>query len=269
MARALRTSIVLAAPVVAITVALTLWGGAHRAMAQPNPNGEPGAEQTPPPAAVGQPDDGRSIYQQDCAVCHGAHGEGSYRGPRIDGRGTADVDFMVSTGRMPIQNPTSNIPRGKPAYTDAQIRDLVAYTSSFLTGPLVPSVGEASADLGEGGELYRLNCASCHQAVGAGGALAYGTTAPSLDRSTSTQVVEAMRVGPGTMPVFAPEQLDDKQAADIATYVQYLRHPENRGGWALGHLGPVPEGLVAWALGLGSLALVIRWLGTRDRVSTD
>lgn len=209
-------------------------------------------------------DTGRTLYSRDCAVCHGAAGEGSFRGPPIKDSGQAAVDFMLTTGRMPLTEPARDVPRRSPRYSTDEIRSLLAYTGQFVTGPAVPTVDTTGADLAKGGELYRLNCASCHQAVGAGGALAYGTTAPPLDQATPAQVVEAMRVGPGSMPVFSSDQVDDAAAAGVAAYVGYLRHPDDRGGLGLGHLGPVPEGLVAWLVGLGSLLFFVRWLGTRE-----
>ena len=50
----------------------------------------------------------------------------------------------------------------------------------------------------------------------------------------------------------------------IVRYVEYLRDPEDRGGLGLGHLGPIPEGFVAWVIGLGLIVIGIRWIGTRD-----
>ena len=210
---------------------------------------------------------GQQIWQQDCAVCHAPDGAGSYRAPPINQSGTASVDFMVRTGRMPIANPNDSTNRRPPKYTSAEIDALVAYAGTFITGPTVPTVDIARGDLAAGGAAYRLNCASCHQAAGAGGALAYGVTAPPLTSATPTEVVEAMRTGPGRMPVFGPSQLDDQDATSVARYVDYLRHPDDRGGASLGHLGPVPEGLVAWLLGFGALLVVVRWLGTRDPLS--
>ena len=219
------------------------------------------AESQPP--GTGLPDTGQALFQQDCAVCHGPRGEGSFRGPPINESGQAAVSFMVTTGRMPATSIDLDTPRQAPKYSPEQIDALLAYTSQFVTGPPIPDVG--AGDAATGGEVYRLNCASCHQAVGAGGALAYGTTAPALNRATPVQVVEAMRIGPGSMPAFAPSQIDDNAAANVAAYVAYLRHPDDRGGFASGHFGPVPEGFVAWLFGLGALVLFVRWLGTRQR----
>jgi len=215
------------------------------------------------------PRTGQQIWQQDCAVCHAPDGTGSYRAPAVNQSGTASVDFMVRTGRMPIANPTDSANRAPPKYSSEEIDALVAYAGTFITGPTVPTVDISSGDLAAGGDAYRLNCASCHQAAGAGGALAYGVTAPPLTSATPTEVVEAMRTGPGRMPVFGPNQLSDQDATSLARYVDYLRDPNDRGGAALGHLGPVPEGLVAWVLGFGGLVVIVRWLGTRDPLGRD
>jgi ubiquinol-cytochrome c reductase cytochrome c subunit len=203
------------------------------------------------------------VWLGDCAVCHQPDGSGSTRGPNLQRVGTAMVDFMVSTGRMPLANPKEKEQRRAPKYTPAEIRSLVAYTATFVHGPPVPTVDTRSADLPAGGDLYRQQCAACHQAAGGGGALAHGAEAPSLSHATSVQVVEAMRTGPGNMPVFSNKTLDAQQADEVAAYVQYLRHPRNPGGLSLDHLGPVPEGLVAWGIGLVTLILVTRLLGTR------
>jgi ubiquinol-cytochrome c reductase cytochrome c subunit len=241
----------------------------------------------PAPVAAAQdapstPRSGAEIWSQDCAICHGTRGEGSFQGPPIDQAGTASVDFMVRTGRMPAPSPgrpprelfSSSPPvdrsRQEPAYDEQEIRALVQYTAGFVEGPAAPGPPDLSqADVATGGELYRLNCSACHQMAGSGGALAYGTIGPSLGASDGLDVVEAMRTGPGNMPVFDRTVLDDEQARDIAAYVQYLHDPQDRGGSPLWHLGPVPEGLVAWVVGVGGLLLLCRWLGERERVGTE
>lgn len=207
-------------------------------------------------------DSGRDIWLSDCAVCHGAGGQGTNRGIDIAERGTAAVDFMVRTGRMPLAQPDDKMRRRKPIYDEAQIDALVAFTARFIDGPKAGAPKLTGTDLGRGGELYLAQCAACHQAVGAGGALANGDVAPPLYQATSREVREAIRTGPGNMPQFAPGSLDDAQVADISAYVRHLRDPGDRGGFDLGHLGPVPEGLVAVVGGLGALVLILRWLGT-------
>ncbi len=241
-----------------------------------------GAATAAPSAESDRPSErqGERIWQQDCAVCHAPDATGSFQGPDISRSGTAAVDFMVRTGRMPVpmvrQVAGGDVPaqpaqvrRGPVRYSEAEIRSLVAYAARLVTGPAAPRApAPGSTDIARGGDLYRLDCAACHQMAGSGGALAYGTDVPALGRSTPVEVIEAMRVGPGSMPVFSEASLDADDAADIAAYVQYLHHPEDRGGAALWHLGPVPEGLVAWIVGVGGVILLCRWLGERDRVRT-
>lgn len=209
-------------------------------------------------------------------MCHGVRGKGSFQAPPIDQSGTAAVDFMVRTGRMPIPfgrfdsgslaqgEPPAASQRREPKYDEAQIDALVEYTSGFVSGPEAPESPDLTgADLSRGGELYRLNCAACHQMAGRGGALAYGTVAPPLWPATPLEVVEAVRTGPGTMPDFSHDVLDDEELRDVTAYVAYLDDPRDRGGLALWHLGPVPEGLLAWVVGIGGALVLIRWLGQR------
>jgi ubiquinol-cytochrome c reductase cytochrome c subunit len=229
---------------------VSLVAGLHQVVAQPSSTSAPPAER------------GAQIWTSDCAFCHGPTGKGTFQGPDITQAGTAAVSFQVSTGRMPKAYP---LHREKPTYSPADIQALVQYTTGFVTGPAVPSVDVAAADVANGGELYRLNCAACHQMVGSGGVLAYDVVVPSLHESTPAQVVEAMRTGPGQMPVFDRTTFSDAEAADIAAYVNLLHHPDDRGGLNLGHFGPVPEGLVAITLGLGAMVLITRLLGTRSR----
>jgi quinol---cytochrome-c reductase cytochrome c subunit len=204
---------------------------------------------------------GQTLYQQNCATCHGQGGQGTQRGPSLRGVGAASADFYLSTGRMPIADEQRNPGRSKPAFGRADIDALVAYVASLGGGPPVPAVDPAAGRLAEGERLYQENCAACHSATGAGGALTSGQVAPSLAQATPVQVAEAIRVGPGAMPRFEPQALDDPQVDSIAAYVGRLQRGGNRGGWDLGRIGPVTEGLVAWVLGLGLVLMVVRRLG--------
>jgi ubiquinol-cytochrome c reductase cytochrome c subunit len=204
---------------------------------------------------------GQALYQQSCASCHGQQGQGTQRGPALAGVGAASADFYLSTGRMPITDEQRNPGRGRPAFGRADIDALVGYVASLGDGPAVPTVDPAAGRLAEGERLYQENCAACHSATGTGGALTSGQVAPSLAQATPVQVAEAIRVGPGAMPRFASQTLNDPQVDSIAAYVGRLHHGGNRGGWDLGRIGPVTEGLVAWVAGLGLVLLVVRRLG--------
>ncbi len=207
----------------------------------------------------------QAIYQRDCATCHGASGQGTSRGPRLVGVGTALTDYMLSTGRMPLASPDSKVERHAPAYDSATRAALVRYVATFgRGGPPIPNVDLAHANLGHGLQLFQLNCAPCHSAAGSGGAL-LDTQAPDLRDSTPLQVGEAVRGGPSPMPVFGQAALDQQQLDDVTAYVQQLRHPDDRGGLALDRLGPLPEGAVAVVVGLGGLIVATVLIERRRR----
>jgi ubiquinol-cytochrome c reductase cytochrome c subunit len=204
------------------------------------------------------------VYLRDCAVCHGADARGSDRGPSLDEAGPALVDYYVSTGRMPLEDPGDKPQRHTPAYPPETIAGLVRYVTSLTgaTSPAIPHVDIASADLAEGAHQFQLNCAACHAATGVGGAL-LERAAPKVTSATPRQAAEAIRTGPGQMPGFGRAALSDAQVRDTVAYVRYLAHPEDRGGNPLWHLGPLAEGAAVAVLGLGPILLAIRWIGTR------
>ena len=208
---------------------------------------------------------GAVTYSQKCSTCHlaDASGQGERGIPSLQRVGAASVDFYLSTGRMPAANNAAQAPR-KPVTVSVDDRaDLVAYiTNRWPGGPAIPTF-PLSGDISDGGALFRANCAACHGAVGAGGALAYGAFAPSLRSATSLQVAEAMRVGPGNMPVFDAATLSDAQTASMVTYVKYLQNPDNRGGAGLGYTGPVGEGFVGLLLAVGGAMAIATWVGQR------
>jgi ubiquinol-cytochrome c reductase cytochrome c subunit len=229
------------------------------AAAAPAPGLPAGAAQTESSVAAG-----RALFLTACSSCHGTDGGGTNRAPSLVGVGAASADFQLSTGRMPADRPGGQSLRKEPAYSRTQIDQLVAYVASLGPGPEIPRIDRSAGKLSEGAELYAKNCASCHSSAGAGGALGHAVVAPSLRRATSTQVAEAVRIGPGAMPRFGPDTLDDDQVASVVRYVRYLHSPDDRGGAGLGHLGPLPEGFVAWLVGLGACLVAIRWIGTTD-----
>jgi len=204
---------------------------------------------------------GADLYVVQCSSCHGFDARGTRDGPDLTDAGAAAADFYLRTGRMPLNDPRQQATRHQPAYPDSQIRQLVAYIGSLGAGTPIPTV--LPGDATRGNQLFSLNCAQCHNVAAAGGALGYGDIVPPLHHSSPLDVAESVRIGPAPMPVFGPNSLTDQQVSDIAAYVQYLHHPEDRGGLGLGHLGPIPEGFVGWVVGMGALLLVARLIGTR------
>jgi ubiquinol-cytochrome c reductase cytochrome c subunit len=218
----------------------------------------------PAVAQPGQADRGLELYRQNCASCHGPGGAGTEQGPSLIGVGAATVDFMLSTGRMPLGDPGQQPVRLPPAFPPEDIEALVAYVTSLGEGgPAIPEVDPEAGDLSLGREVFTDNCAACHGSAGQGASVGGGRIAPPLHEATDLQIAEAVRAGPGAMPPFGEDGLDQEQLDAVVRYVLSLREPEDRGGLGLGHAGPVIEGFIAWFLGLGVLIVVIRRSGTR------
>jgi ubiquinol-cytochrome c reductase cytochrome c subunit len=205
---------------------------------------------------------GAALYAQGCASCHGADLRGRPGlGPNLRGVGAIAADFYLSTGRMPLDNPTDQPVRSDPAYNKRDIQALVAYVGSF-GGPGIPRVGAARGSVKRGLVAFTDRCAGCHQVLARGG-IVTGAAVPALDETTPTQLAEAVRIGPYLMPKFNDRQIDDRTLADITAYMNYARHPDDAGGWGIGHIGPIPEGMVAWLLAAFVLVGVARIIGER------
>ncbi|MEU0820643.1 c-type cytochrome [Streptomyces mirabilis] len=250
------------AAVVVLLLALAATGGLYAAFA---PASKAQADTTAQSLAI---DEGKKLYSVGCASCHGTGGQGSSDGPSLVGVGAAAVDFQVGTGRMPAQQPGAQIPKKKVIYSQAEIDQLAAYIASLGAGPTVPTKSQVSpegADIAKGGELFRTNCAQCHNFTGKGGALTHGKYAPSLEGVDPKHIYEAMQTGPQNMPSFPDTTLSEKNKKDIIAYLNAVNgdDTESPGGLELGGLGPVSEGLFGWIFGLGALVAVAVWVAAR------
>ena len=219
---------------------------------------------------------GRTLYASGCQSCHGPRGEGvsgtgppsgaervQGAGPSLVGVGAASVDFYLSTGYMPLDDPDDRPERKEPEYTPAEIDAIVAFIESLgPDGPPLPEVHPERGDLAEGFAAFTASCAGCHQVVGEGGVVLDGI-APELERATPTQIAEAVRIGPYLMPRFGEKELDQHTLDSIARYIEYTSEAEDPGGWEIGHIGPIPEGLVAWVAAGIVLVGVARLIGKR------
>ena len=209
---------------------------------------------------------GEALFAANCSSCHGPEALGSTRAPNLQGLGAGTVDFWVSTGRMPLANSSVQATRKPPRFSRLQTLEIAAWVQSLTpgVGVQIPVVNTDNADLESGNELFTLNCAACHTITGAGDALMDGAYAPSLHLATTTQIVEAIRSGPGNMPHFGPGNITNTEARDIAAYVHgVIQHPSNPGGIGLGGIGPVGEGFIGLLVGVGVLMLVCFWIGER------
>jgi len=248
------------APIVLLLLALLLTGGLYAVLSPTTADAAPTAASLDDVAA------GEKLFQANCATCHGPSGAGTASAPSLIGVGAAAADFQVGTGRMPMQmnGPQAQV---KPVQFDQkQISQISAFVASLGPGPAIPTEEQVDPLLGDaanGMALFRTNCAMCHNAVGAGGALSQGKFAPSLWETTPTHLYEAMLTGPQSMPVFNDANITPEEKRDIIAFID-LQGGASPGGLTLGALGPVSEGLWAWVIGMGLLIGAAVWIGAKS-----
>jgi ubiquinol-cytochrome c reductase cytochrome c subunit len=242
----------------------------------------PAAAADPPRAGVthvrvrpgtSQVEYGKQLFGANCVSCHGPNGRGIFSavrgagdqtglGPSLEGVGAIAPDFYLRTGYMPLADPNRQPRRTKVLFSEREIAAFVAYVASLGAGPGIPTPHPERGNLAAGLQLFTENCAGCHQVVAEGGYV-HGALAPPLENATPVQIAEAVRIGPYLMPRFSSKQISDSQLDSIIRYVTYAKHPDDRGGWAIGHVGPVPEGLVAWFIGIGAIVVTCIVIGKR------
>ncbi|MFJ4919316.1 c-type cytochrome [Streptomyces sp. NPDC088725] len=247
------------AAVVVLLFALAATGGLYAVFA---PADKAQADTTAQSLAI---DEGKKLYSVGCASCHGVGGQGSTDGPSLVGVGAAAVDFQVGTGRMPAQQPGVQVPKKKVIYSQSEIDQLAGYIASLGAGPNIPTAAQyspAGADVAKGGDLFRTNCAQCHNFTGKGGALTQGKFAPDLADVSAKHIYEAMQTGPQNMPSFPDTTMPEEQKKEIIKFIHTVNgsNAESPGGLSLGGLGPVSEGLFGWIFGMGAMVALAIWV---------
>ena len=216
-----------------------------------------------------QIEEGRQIVLKGCSSCHGLNAEGAQIAPSLIGVGAASVDFQVGTGRMPMADMSTQAMRKDPLYNAEETAALAAYVASLAPGPAMPGESELNCErdgsTAEGGELFRNNCAMCHNFAGQGGALTQGKYAPTLMGVEPKHIYEAMVTGPQSMPVFSDKTITPEEKLSIIKWIKSAEKEPNLGGASLGRVGPVTEGLLGWVLGLGILIGVAVWLAMKAK----
>ena len=211
-------------------------------------------------------EDGEKLFQANCATCHGLDVAGTPDGPSLYGVGELAVHFQMSTGRMPLQAQGPQAPQKPVQFTDEQIFAIGEYIQSLAPGPTYPAdeVLDGEGDTAHGGELFRINCAMCHNVAAAGGALTEGKYAPSLLGVEPRHLYAAMVTGPQNMPVFSDMNLSPEEKRDLISALMWMQENQSPGGFSLGSLGPVSEGLFIWIFGIGSLVALTVWITAKS-----
>jgi ubiquinol-cytochrome c reductase cytochrome c subunit len=228
--------------------------------------------------------EGRQLFLVGCSFCHGQNGEGQLTqdgnqlGPSLAGVGAAAVDFQVGTGRMPMAQPGAQNPTKPEAYTQDEIEALAAFVASLAPGPAIPDPSDYSlAGLSEeereeavarGGQIFLTNCTACHNFAGKGGAMPRGGYAPNLSNTSARHIYEAMLTGPGQMDNFGNGNLSPEEKRDVIAYLYSLREQPDYGGFDLGGMGPVSEGLFAWLVGIGACVGFATWIAAHTARSS-
>jgi ubiquinol-cytochrome c reductase cytochrome c subunit len=217
---------------------------------------------------------GEELFNANCASCHGIGGAGIAKprpgaggvagaGPSLRGVGAMAADFYLRTGFMPLADIHAQPSQQRPSFTPKEIASLTAFVAGLGRGPAIPHPRTAGADIAQGFKVFTEDCAGCHQSLARGGFVT-GARVPPLQKVGPTEIAEAVRIGPYLMPRFSERQISDQQLDSIIRYVRWTNRPDNRGGWSIGNLGPIPEGLVAWLAAL-LLAVLCLTVGRRLR----
>jgi len=236
---------------------------------------QPGVTHVAVPPGTPPVEWGAQLFGANCITCHGANGRGVLTplkgagettglGPSLEGVGARAADFYLRTGYMPLEDAHAQPRRSRVLFSQAELQALIDYVASLRPGPRVPTPHPERGNLAEGQQLFTEHCAGCHQVSAAGGYVT-NAVAPRLNDATPVQIAEAARIGPYLMPRFSERQISNSQLDSIIRYAIYARHPDDRGGWPLGHVGPVPEGLVTWFIGAAVLVATCLVIGRRLR----
>jgi ubiquinol-cytochrome c reductase cytochrome c subunit len=216
---------------------------------------------------------GKQLFDTSCITCHGANLQGvPDRGPSLIGVGEAAVYFQVGTGRMPAMRGEAQAMRKDPIFDESQVDAIGAFVQANGGGPTlfrnpdgsIATTSLRGSDLGRGGDLFRLNCSSCHNFTGKGGALSSGKFAPDLEPANEQQILAAMLTGPQNMPKFSDRQLSFDAKKDVIAYVKNVTETRSPGGSGLGGFGPAPEGMAAWIVGMVAVIGAALWIGARS-----
>ena len=134
-------------------------------------------------AAEGDPKRGAELFAANCAVCHGADGQGRIGATLAkDFPGINTTAFLVETISSGVEGsrmPAWSTANGGP-FSDQDIADVAAYVNGLMGGseppapaptvvvqPIIPAPG-VTGDAAAGAIVFAQNCAVCHGQSGQG-----------------------------------------------------------------------------------------------------
>lgn len=198
-----------------------------------------------------QVSEGQVYYAENCAVCHGAAGEGLGANPPLDSAGLRDMDYdtlykVIARGRYETAMPAWSLTDGGPL-NDAQIEALIALiqhgdwaatqtivadlglaprTPVSVTVPaetlaLIAALPEGDR-LADGVQVYAAECVACHGANGTGTTLAPALNSDQLRAERSAdQLTNAIQFGvAGTVMPAWDQTLTAEQIVHLVLLIQ-------------------------------------------------
>jgi ubiquinol-cytochrome c reductase cytochrome c subunit len=251
-----------------IVLLVTLGGGSVALAASQSVVVRPTYEPPAPTVKLGE-----ELFDANCSSCHGIAGQGIARprpgagglagaGPSLRGVGAIAADFYLRTGFMPLANIHAQPSNQRVLFSGKEVKALTAFIAALGHGPGVPQPEPSTGSISQGFKLFTEDCAGCHQSLARGGFVT-GARVPPLQGIDAREIAEAVRIGPYLMPRFSSRQIPGPQLNSIVRYVLSTNHPLNKGGWSIGNLGPIPEGMVAW---LAAILLAIACLAVSRRL---
>lgn len=219
-------------------------------------------------------EEGAQLYAENCAVCHGADGQGrvgatlAKNWPSI--RPDAQIASIISNGIPGSVMPAWSQANGGPL-SEGQVQSLVAYILSWETGgprQLPPSVTLAplpeitllpgvTGDPNNGQRLFAENCAACHGANGEGRIGAPLAQAwPSIRPDLSMRARIAEGIQGSVMPAWSQANGGPLSDAEIDDVVAFVLTRQTK---AAEELTPTPSAPASpgWISGWGGVALAI------------
>jgi mono/diheme cytochrome c family protein len=183
---------------------------------------------------------GQTLFEQNCAVCHGDFGEGgpnpSQPNQIIPPIGTANflgtyddaTLFQIITQGQPDKGMSPFGSANGGSLDDDQINSIVAYLRSWQANPPVttpPQFTIPALSL-PAGDIYTKICSQCHGQIGAGTSVGPGLNALSDDTDQEIAGVISQGISNTNMLAFG-SILSDQQLSDLVALIRTFPPPQS------------------------------------------